>query len=123
MGLRPFGPLRRVATYDRLLASSTSFEPNREPSNDTLSLEDIVDVHILFERRKTKMLLSPSELQKSAELHPQILDFIQTHPSPKADWSGAPAVKNLMAAVEANSLAQLGPPESTLQEFVQLIPM
>ncbi|KAK5738338.1 hypothetical protein LTR17_006057 [Elasticomyces elasticus] len=70
-----------------------------------------------------KMLLSPSVLQKSAELHPQIIDFIQTHPSPKADWSDAPAVKNLMAAVETRALAQLGPPEPSLKESVQSIPM
>ncbi|KAK5744760.1 hypothetical protein LTR17_001836 [Elasticomyces elasticus] len=69
------------------------------------------------------MLLSPEQLQKSAELHPQILNFIQTHPSPKADWSDAPAVKTLMVAVEANALAQLGPPEASLEESVQLIPM
>ncbi|KAK4892500.1 hypothetical protein LTR27_008964 [Elasticomyces elasticus] len=69
------------------------------------------------------MLLSPAELRKSAQLHPQILNFIQQHPSPKADWNDARAVKTLMAAVETNALAQLGPSEASLEESVQLIPM
>jgi acetyl esterase/lipase len=89
------------------------------------------------------MLLSPEELKKSSELDPTIaeagpnstiqlliarltttvLQFFQTVVVPPLDWSDYQGVRNVISAVSAQTLAQIGPPEASLIEEERKIPM
>ncbi|KAI7267975.1 lipase/esterase [Hortaea werneckii] len=69
------------------------------------------------------MLIEPDELKRASEMDPTILEFVQKNPSPPIDWNDETAFKALFQTVEATTLAQLGPPESTLVETEQDIPM
>ncbi|KAK3659089.1 hypothetical protein LTR56_001526 [Elasticomyces elasticus] len=97
--------------------------PERLPVQRLLRLKTSLAVYTLFDDYLAKMLRFPEQLRTRAELDSQQPRLHPNPLTPKVDWSDSPAVKNLMVAVEANALAQLGPPESSLQEFVQLIPI
>ncbi|KAI6824693.1 hypothetical protein KC340_g11206 [Hortaea werneckii] len=69
------------------------------------------------------MLIESGELKRASEMDPTILEFIQKNPSPPIDWNDEAAFKAGFQTLEANTLAQIGPPESTLVETEQDIPM
>ncbi|KAF7197047.1 Versiconal hemiacetal acetate esterase, partial [Pseudocercospora fuligena] len=69
------------------------------------------------------MLLSPEELSKTSVIDPQVLEYAKNNPQPPLNWDDWKAVRDGLALVSQQTLALLGPTESTIVEQYQNIPM